>query len=500
MQNTAEQFFDAPPGALFDLPLDLIDFDPDQPRKDFDEAFIAELADDIAAHGVLQPITVRPNPEAPGRYVVVFGENRTRASRAAGLATIPAVLREDDQTEDPLARMLAQVKENHLRRDLNPMEWAEVLRRMREQHGKRNLAEVEEALAGHGIKMSRPQISNLMRLAELPDWAQDLVRRGEITAAHGKHLLTAKASEAVLAELEEEYRSDDYRPSVRELHEDIYSLFMRCHVRLDGYYIRFNHEQECDGCRKRVKISNECASGLPFCLDAECHERKNEAARKARLDESQAELEKARSGHDHDEPAGQPVIVPGRRSRNPFANEHADIARWLRTDALPGYVSLHPGVQLMLLVLAVTDDDIVWESQDAVLRALEEAGVRVTDEDDVYDVNAVMAIRFDGELQATVALAVLTVLRPEHLAHLALSAEIDIDDWRPDATWLAQFSKAELVDLLIEMGVYDEDDRPRLGKLNTDELVERIVEDGDRLDPPERLREAWDTFIALENG
>ncbi len=495
MPATAQQqpFFDMQPGVVAELPLDIVDFNPDQPRKDFDQAFIQELAADIEAYGVRQPITVRPNPEAPGRYVIVFGENRYRASIVAGKDTIPALL--DDADDDPLARLMAQVKENHLRRDLNPIEWANVLRRLRGEHGQKSVTDVVETLKRHGIEMSRPHVSNIMRLAELPDWAQDLLRRGEISPAHGKHLLTAKASEAVMAALEKDYASADYRPSVRELQDDICFAFDRFHETLNGYYTDFDYEKECDGCKKQCRIST-AGRNFIFCLDGECYARKNEDAKQAKSRETSGQLggcgPEPVDGHGNENQADD----GGHETRQNVALDR-DIARWLRAE-LKGYVELHPGVQTMLLVLAAIDFDIGWKIEDALSFALERVGIRIRDEDGVFDFQALMATQFDGELQAAAALGVLDALDHEHLANLALRAEIDIDDWRPDAKYLERYTKAELVDLLIEMGVYGEDDRPRLGKLGTDELVERIVEDGDRMEPPEELREAWETFIAPE--
>jgi len=483
--------FDMAPGVVTELPLDIVDFDPDQPRKDFDDDFIGELAADIRARGVRQPITVRPNPEAPGRYIIVFGENRYRASVAAGKETIPALV-DDDAGDDPLARLMDQVKENHLRRDLNPIEWANVLRRLRNEHGQKSVTDVVETLKRHG--------SNIMRLTELPDWAQDLLRRGEISPGHGKLLLTAKPSEAVMAALEENYADDDYRPGVRSLQTDIIRAYRANHAWLNvPWQPPFDYREECieTGCQKMRRISAGDASRHElYCLDEACYDRKcQERQRRDRDREtgqaSQPDGDRTNRKPDDDPPHQAP---PSQR----YTYEY-EIANWLRTE-LKGYVELHPGVQTMLLVLAALDLDFGWRLEETLAEELERAGLRIRDEEEYFDFPALIATQFDGKLQAAAAVGVLRALDNEHLANLALRAEIDIDDWRPDAEYLERYTKAELVDLLIEMGVYDEDDRPRLGKLNADELVERIVEDGDRMETPDELREAWKAFIAPETN
>lgn len=108
----------APRGIPMEVSLDLIDFDPRQPRRSFDEGALAELAASIAARGVLEPVSLRSHPDCPGRYIVNRGERRVRASRLAGKATVPAFV---DERIDPYA----QVLENLQREDLSPFDLAQ---------------------------------------------------------------------------------------------------------------------------------------------------------------------------------------------------------------------------------------------------------------------------------------------------------------------------------------------------------------------------------------
>lgn len=275
------QPIDMQPGCVVDLPLDLIDFDPEQPRKDIDLQYIEELAADIKTNGVLQPITVRPNPDAPGRYFVVYGECRTRGSRIAKKQTVPALL---DADRDNLSRLINQVKENHIRRNLNPIEMAQVLRRLRDEHKLKSNSKIEETLKAHGItNMSGSYISNIIRLVDLPDWAQQAIRSGRLTGAHGKYLLQAAASEPVM-----EYLRADLGGcadmSVRDLQQEIADAFDENHPNLNASWkTPFDYVTECKGCQKMRKISgNENYEGSTYCLDSDCHEEKRKAAQEAR--------------------------------------------------------------------------------------------------------------------------------------------------------------------------------------------------------------------------
>lgn len=171
------------------VPVSEIQRDPAQPRQHFPEAEIELLAADIAARGVQQPITVRQLGD--GGYMLVTGERRWLASQAAGAETIPALVRTDASEQPELHRLLDQVKENTLRQDLTLIEKAHVLRRLRDEHGVK-VGELPELAKSAGLgEMSRSHVSNMIRLTELPAWAQDKINAGEWTFTHGKHLLTA---------------------------------------------------------------------------------------------------------------------------------------------------------------------------------------------------------------------------------------------------------------------------------------------------------------------
>lgn len=170
----------ASPGAT-EVPLDLIRRNVSQPRKDFDPEQLEALADSIRQHGVIQPVLLRPDPEATGRYILVAGERRWRAAQAAGLHAIPALVRELDE----LGTLELAIVENLQRADLNPLEEALAYESLRER-----FARTQDAVA-KAVGKSRAHIANMMRLLALPDAVKEMVRDGRLSAGHARAILTA---------------------------------------------------------------------------------------------------------------------------------------------------------------------------------------------------------------------------------------------------------------------------------------------------------------------
>lgn len=174
----------AVPGArLAELALDDIVPNPQQPRVEFREEELSELIVSIREFGVLQPIVVRPRAGAPAgeaQYELIMGERRLRASKAAGKATIPAVVK-DTADEDMLRDALL---ENIHRAQLNPLEEASAYQQLLQDFGI-----TQEQLAAR-IGRSRPQISNTLRLLRLPESIQAKVAAGVLTAGHARAILS----------------------------------------------------------------------------------------------------------------------------------------------------------------------------------------------------------------------------------------------------------------------------------------------------------------------
>lgn len=167
----------SPQEAVSSLPLDLIQRGRYQPRQDFDPDSLRELADSIAAQGVIQPIVVRPIGE--GRYEIVAGERRWRASQQAGLSAIPVVVRDVGEQ----AAIAIALIENIQRADLNPLEEAEALARLLTEFGLTH-QQVAEA-----VGKSRTTVTNLLRLLELNDDVKGYLREGRLEMGHARALL-----------------------------------------------------------------------------------------------------------------------------------------------------------------------------------------------------------------------------------------------------------------------------------------------------------------------
>jgi len=182
---------EAPPGTqqagLRQIPLDLLDPNPFQPRVEFAKESMDELAESIRVRGILQPILARSHPTRPERFYIVAGERRWRAAGIAGLHEVPAIVREMSDTEAAAAALI----ENLQREDLNPMEEAEGYSRLLDE-----LRVTQEKL-GEAVGKSRSHITNVLRLLNLPPAVQTEVRKGTISFGHARALLAHPDPEAL---------------------------------------------------------------------------------------------------------------------------------------------------------------------------------------------------------------------------------------------------------------------------------------------------------------
>jgi ParB family chromosome partitioning protein len=171
-------------GELRELPVELIHPNPNQPRTRFDEAALAGLADSIANSGVVQPLLVRPLRD--GGYELIAGERRWRAAQKAGLDRVPAIVRDPQRAE----RLQVALIENMVREDLNPVDEARACAALVD-----DLGLSKEELAKR-IGRSRPAVSNLIRLLDLPDETLALLESGELSEGHGRALLAVAGNDA----------------------------------------------------------------------------------------------------------------------------------------------------------------------------------------------------------------------------------------------------------------------------------------------------------------
>ena len=168
-----------------EIPVEQLHPNPHQPRHRFDERALEELSESIRRHGVLQPLLV--SEDGPDRYLLIIGERRWRAAKMAGLATIPATIRERLTDNEQLEMALV---ENLQRRDLTPLEEARAFDHLRTSLGLLQ-AEIAERVA-----MDRSTVANSLRLLKLPTEVQELVEQGDLSAGHGRTLLAFDSDDA----------------------------------------------------------------------------------------------------------------------------------------------------------------------------------------------------------------------------------------------------------------------------------------------------------------
>ncbi len=164
-------------GGVAEIPLGALTPNPQQPRRDFAESTLAELAESIRAKGVLQPVLVEEG--TGGTYTIIAGERRVRAARLAGLQTIPAIIRQFSSAE----KLEIALIENIQREDLTPIEEAQAYRRLMEDAG---LSQEEVALQ---VGKDRSTVANSLRLLKLPSAMQEALDRGELSAGHARAIL-----------------------------------------------------------------------------------------------------------------------------------------------------------------------------------------------------------------------------------------------------------------------------------------------------------------------
>lgn len=190
--------------SIQEIPVGELDPNPDQPRQSFDQESIAQLADSIRDQGVLQPLLVVP--ASGGRYRIIAGERRYRASRVAGLETVPCIVKDIDV----IRQMEIALIENLQREDLNPMEAARGIQALMKQCGY-----TQEKVSAR-LGKSRPAVANLLRLLSLPDEVTEMVRDGLISAGHARVLAGIRSAEEQIRLAK---RAADEGMSVRRLEQ-----------------------------------------------------------------------------------------------------------------------------------------------------------------------------------------------------------------------------------------------------------------------------------------
>lgn len=265
------------PGQVTSIPVALLQPDPTQPRKQIDKTRLEELALSIKERGLQQPITIR---RENGKAIIKHGERRWRAAQLAKVESVPCVL--DARQQTALERGLDQVAENAAREDLNPIDKAEWLARLRDVE-KKPLNEIVEIVGKSGIgEMSRSHISNTIRLKELPDWSKEMIRAGTLPPGHGKYLLMAPAIKEVQERLQDVIKDElDYTGNVtgEDVERFIVNVLRDTQVHLNpqwGSNAALFDLKVCKDCKFHHQVGKE-----RFCLSRPEFEKKQTAARDA---------------------------------------------------------------------------------------------------------------------------------------------------------------------------------------------------------------------------
>lgn len=269
-------------GALYNVPVYKIKPNPANPRKNFDEESLRELAASIREVGILQPLVLAENED--GTYRIVAGERRWRAARLAELASVPALIAKLTPAQEAEIMLI----ENLQRRDLDPIEEAQAYRRLLDECGY-----TQEALA-EKIGVSQPHIANRLRLLRLPETVQEKISRGIISAGHGRELASFKIPAPVLEKVAEKIAQEAV-PVARVadrakvfIGEESMPLFQ--HWRNAPEF----SVGECKDCKHRVmgKEYESAWEEKPYCLNKSCWLRKQDEARRAKVEKAQQKAQK----------------------------------------------------------------------------------------------------------------------------------------------------------------------------------------------------------------
>lgn len=290
------------PDTVYRIPLEELSPDPNQPRVQFDG--IVPLADVIQREGFRGAIGFRlacPEDGVSTPLIIVDGERRYRACQHLKLATIPGLL--DTQAEPGPELRYRQATANDHGKPLTQWDWACLIRQLRDDYGL-TFAKIADDLAERGLKtLSRPALSNLYRLHQLPTAAQDLVKDGWLTAAAGKYLLGTKHPDvltSVTTELAKEVqREGAEQPTVAHIQNLIANDYRTQMIGLGSGYakinggwgqIEFDPKKECVKCVFRHLVTSYGRKEA-FCIKEDCFREKQEVARAARVEKQAAESE-----------------------------------------------------------------------------------------------------------------------------------------------------------------------------------------------------------------
>ena len=268
------------------IPIGQLVPDPDQPRQSFEKNSLQALADNIKQRGIQVPLLVRIKSEGKKNVTVIKdGERRWRAAKLAKLKTVPVLLA---HAGDASQILIDQVAVNDLREKLKPMELAQALVKMRDQD-KLSANEIASRMSKQGLLLSNAQIANMMKLVDLPAWAQDMVNGGEVEITSAREIATI-TDKRVLTALKPDLERDIKwrgRATVDEVTRAIRTAYKHVGDDLkagtDGFYhtgpaVLFDYKKVCKGCPHLREFG-----GTAVCMDPEGFKKHQAEAKEAGL-------------------------------------------------------------------------------------------------------------------------------------------------------------------------------------------------------------------------
>lgn len=297
-------------GIVHQLLIDDVIPDPTQPRQTFLAKPLEELAESIKSRGVLQPITV---VQSGAQFIIKMGERRWRAAKLAGLETIPALI--DIAGGDAGDLAIDQLAENDLREGLNPIERATTFQRIKDEQGL-SVKALAELLERHGMKMSRPAVSNTMRLLKLPEKARDLVAAGTLKESYARLLLPYADYPQVIDDIANQIQNE-----TDEYVDENYVVEVILGALLE-HGTKLGDSDGCDKCPCRVNAKNYFGRKIAFCMDPDKIEAKREKAAGAQAPKNQ---EAAAKPVETDPTKAKPVkVTPNKDGVVPLARRNYD--------------------------------------------------------------------------------------------------------------------------------------------------------------------------------
>lgn len=296
-------------GQVVHIPVGQLTPDPEQARTTFDPAALDDLTADIKARGVEHPLIIYSD------YTIKDGERRWRAAKKAGAKTVPCLLAEarGEESQVAIERLLDQAADNDHAKNLGPMDWARFLKKLVEVH-KLPVKDIPELLEKRGIRhISRPHVSNLMRLTDLPDWARALIEDGRLPPAAGKYILMTKPHAPAMTKLKTDLLAKAKRLGEGEqldenVEYEVGRAYRATSICLSESWTSnvpiFPWQTSCKACPNRQRVRDN-----DYCLDKKCFDKKQDEARAKAKTKAKSESSRTVSSKPK-KPAGPTKVKP----------------------------------------------------------------------------------------------------------------------------------------------------------------------------------------------